>query len=117
MRASVITTILIGALAMPVVANAGPVRATANTTTTAVTATGKAAVKGTAVVGRTAVKGTTVVGRTAVRGSAAVARTGARGVACVATLFHRCGRPPYYAAADRLINGVVRQVRPAPRSC
>jgi hypothetical protein len=84
MRASVITTILIGALAMPVLANAGPVRATANATTTAVTATGKAAVKGTA-----------VVGRTAVRGSAAVARTGARGVACVATLFHRCGRPPY----------------------
>jgi len=95
MRASVITTILIGALAMPVVENAGPARSIAHTTTTAVRPTAKAADKAPAAVGTTAVKGTTVVGRTAVRGSAAVARTGARGVACVATLFHRCGRPPY----------------------
>ena len=81
MRALAPIGLLIAALAVPGIADAGPVRATA-----------RGVAVGTAAVGRTAVTGTAVVGRTAARGTAAVARTGARGVACVATLFHRCGR-------------------------
>jgi hypothetical protein len=90
MRLSLLAGLLIAALLAPVGANAGPVRAVAAGTTTAVVVTGKTAVKGTVVVGTTAAKGTAVVGRTAVKGTAAVARTTGRGVVCVATLFHRC---------------------------
>jgi hypothetical protein len=81
MRLSALISLLIAALIMPVAANAGPVRAVAAGTTTAVVVTGK-----------TAAKGTVVVGRTAARGTVAVARTTGRGVVCVATLFHRCGQ-------------------------
>lgn len=91
MRLSLLVSLLIAALAMPAAANAGPVRAVAAGTTTAVVVTGKTAVKGTVVVGKTAAKGTAVVGRTAVKGTATAARATGRGVVCVATLFHRCG--------------------------
>jgi hypothetical protein len=79
MRLSLLASLLIASLAVPVAAQAGPVRAVAAGTTTAVVVTGK-----------TAVKGTAVVGRTAVRGTATAARATGRGVVCVATLFHRC---------------------------
>jgi len=90
MRFFVLAGLMATALAAPVQADAGPVRAVAAGTTTAVVVTGRTAVRGTAAVGRTAVKGTTAVGRTAVRGTATVARATGRGVVCVATLFHRC---------------------------
>ena len=83
--------LLIAATIVPVSADAGPVRAAARGTTTAVVVTGRTAVKGTVVVGKTAAKGTAVVGRTAARGTVAVARTTGRGVVCVATFFRRCG--------------------------
>ena len=86
--------LLIAATIVPVSADAGPFRATARGTATAVTVTGKTAARGTVVVGKTAAKGTVVVGRTAVRGTAAAARTTSRGAVCVATFFRRCGR--YY---------------------
>ena len=73
--------LLIAATIVPVSADAGPVRAAARGTTTAVAVTGK-----------TAAKGTVVVGRTAVRGTAAAARTTGRGAVCVATFFRACGR-------------------------
>jgi hypothetical protein len=79
MRYIVLAGLMTAALAIPVQADAGPVKAVAAGTTTAVVVTGKTAAKGTAAVGRTAVKGTAAVGRTA-----------GRGVLCVATLFHRC---------------------------
>jgi hypothetical protein len=75
--------LLIAATIVPVSADAGPVRAAARGTATAVAVTGK-----------TAAKGTVVVGRTAVRGTAAAARTTGRGAVCVATFFRACGR--YY---------------------
>ena len=75
--------LLIAATIVPVSADAGPVRAAARGTATAVAVTGK-----------TAAKGTVVVGRTAVRGTAAAARTTARGAVCVAIFFRACGR--YY---------------------
>jgi hypothetical protein len=94
MRLSALSVgLLIAATIVPVSADAGPVRAAARGTATAVAVTGKTAVKGTVVVGKTAAKSTAVVGRTAARGTVAVARTTGRGVVCVATLFHRCGRP------------------------
>ena len=71
--------LLIAATIVPVSADAGPVRAAARGTATAVAVTGK-----------TAAKGTVVVGRTAVR----AARTTGRGAVCVATFFRACGR--YY---------------------
>ena len=64
--------LLIAATIVPVSADAGPVRATARGTATAVAVTGK----------------------TAARGTAAAARTTGRGAVCVATFFRRCGR--YY---------------------
>lgn len=88
--------LLIAATIVPVSADAGPVRAAARGTATAVAVTGKTAVRGTVVVGKTAAKGTAVVGRTAVRGTAAAGRGVARGTVCVATLFRRCARSyPY----------------------
>jgi hypothetical protein len=93
MRLSLVAGLLIAATIVPGAADAGPVRAAAAGTTTAVAVTGRTAVRGTVVVGRTAAKGTAVVGRTAVRGTAAAGRGLARGTVCVATLFHRCGRP------------------------
>ena len=75
--------LLIAATIVPMSADAGPVRATARVTATAVAVTGK-----------TAAKGTVVVGRTAVRGTAAAGRGVARGTVCVATFFRRCAR--YY---------------------
>jgi hypothetical protein len=83
---------LIAATMVPVSADAGPVRAAARGTTTAVVVTGRTAAKGTVVVGRTAVRGTAAAGRGVARGTVAVGRTTGRGVACVATLFHRCGQ-------------------------
>ena len=83
--------LLIATLAMPAGADAGPVRAVAAGTATAVTVTGRTAVRGTVAVGRTAATGTAVVGRTAVRGTAVAGRGLARGTVCIATLFHRCG--------------------------
>ena len=74
--------LLIAATIVPVSADAGPVRATARGTATAVAVTGK-----------TAARGTVVVGKTAVRGTAAAGRGVARGTVCVATFFRRCGRP------------------------
>lgn len=50
--------LLIAATIVPVSADAGPVRAAARGTATAVAVTGKTAAKGTVVVGRTAVRGT-----------------------------------------------------------
>jgi hypothetical protein len=82
MRNFALASLLIAALSIPLTAQAGPVRATARATGTAVVVTGK-----------TAVKGTAVVGRTAVRGAAATGRGLALGTVCVATLFHRCGAP------------------------
>jgi hypothetical protein len=79
MRLSLLASLMIAAIALPVGAQAGPVRAVAAGTTTAVVVTGK-----------TAVRGTAVVGRTAVRGTATAARATGRGVVCVATLVHRC---------------------------
>ena len=79
MRFFVLAGLSTAALALPVQADAGPVRAVAAGTTTAVVVTG-----------RTAVKGTAAVGRTAVKGTGAVVRTTGRGIVCVATLFHRC---------------------------
>jgi len=90
MRTIVMAGLLTAALAVPVGAEAGPVRAVAAGATTAVVVTGRTAVRGTAAVGRTAARGTAAVGRTAVRGTAAVGRTAGRGVVCVATLFNRC---------------------------
>ena len=57
--------LLIAATIAPATADAGPVRAAAAGTATAVAVTGRTAVRGTVVVGRTAAKGTAVVGRTA----------------------------------------------------
>jgi len=74
---------LIAATIVPGAADAGPVRAAAAGTATAVTVTGRTAVRGTVVVGRTAAKGTAVVGRTAVRGTAAAGRGLARGTVCI----------------------------------
>ena len=54
--------LLIAATIVPVSADAGPVRATARGTATAVAVTGKTAARGTVVVGKTAAKGTVVVG-------------------------------------------------------
>jgi hypothetical protein len=68
MRFFVLAGLLTAALAVPVQADAGPVRAVAAGTTTAVV----------------------VTGRTAVKGTGAVVRTTGRGLVCVATLFHRC---------------------------
>ena len=85
--------LLIAATIVPLSADAGPVRATARGTATAVAVTGKTAARGTVVVGKTAAKGTVVVGRTAVRGTAAAGRGVARGTVCVATFFRRCA--PY----------------------
>jgi hypothetical protein len=82
--------LLIAATIVPGAADAGPVRATAAGTATAVTVTARTAVRGTVVVGRTAAKGTAVVGRTAVRGTAAAGRGLARGTVCVVTFFRRC---------------------------
>ncbi len=82
--------LLVAAIIVPMSADAGPVRAVAAGTTTAVVVTGRTAVRGTVVVGKTAARGTAVVGRTAVRGTAAAGRGLARGTVCVATLFHRC---------------------------
>ena len=93
MRLSLVAGLLVAATIVPGAADAGPVRAAATGTATAVAVTGRTAVRGTVVVGRTAAKGTAVVGRTAARGTVAVARTTGRGVACVATFFRRCGRP------------------------
>jgi hypothetical protein len=90
MRYIVMAGLLTASLALPVVAEAGPVRAVAAGTTTAVVVTGKTAVRGTVAVGKTAAKGTAAVGRTAVKGTAAVGRATGRGVVCVATLFNRC---------------------------
>jgi hypothetical protein len=94
MRLLPVAGLLIAAMLVPVGANAGPVRAVAAGTATAVTVTGRTAVRGTVVVGRTAATSTAVVGRIAVRGTAAAGRGLARGTVCIATLFHRCGR--YY---------------------
>jgi len=85
--------LLVAATIVPLSAGAGPVRATAWGTATAVAVTGKTAARGTVVVGKTAAKGTVVVGRTAVRGTAAAGRGVARGTVCVATFFRRCARP------------------------
>src|SRR5262245_64189422 len=94
MRHSVLAAaLLVAATIVPCGADAGPVRAAAAGTATAVAVTGRTAVRGTVVVGRTAAKGTAVVGRTAARGTVAVARTTGRGVVCVATFFRRCARP------------------------
>ena len=76
--------LLIAATIVPVSADAGPVRATARGTATAVAVTGKTAARGTVVVGRTAVRGTAAAGRE---------RSWPRGTVCVATFFRRCGRP------------------------
>ena len=84
MRLSLVAGLLIAATIVPGAADAGPVRAAAAGTTTAVTVTGRTAVRGTVVVGTTAAKGTAVVGRTAVRGTAAAGRGLARGTVCVA---------------------------------
>jgi hypothetical protein len=93
MRLSLVAGLLIAATIVPVSADAGPVRAAAAGTATAVTVTGRTAVRGTVAVGKTAAKGTAVVGRTAVRGTAAAGHGVARGTVCVATFFRRCGRP------------------------
>ena len=90
MRLSLVAGLLVAATIVPGAADAGPVRAAAAGTATAVTVTGRTAVRGTVVVGRTAAKGTAVVGRTAVRGTAAAGRGLARGTVCVATFFRRC---------------------------